>query len=438
MLKKIINCLIALFLFLLPFQTRWIYAPGELNGGFWEYGTLSFYGTELLLWLIILLFVIDFLRNRKNWPSLTSEQISRRAVLFVWGLGALLFAGFLIWHSLNSDVSYQFVLRLVGLACLIVILRVYSLIAKPSLLTTSLWLGGVLQGALSIFQFFTQSVFENKWLGQALQTGKTLGASVVEFGDERWLRAYGSFGSPNSLGIYLAVILILGMIVYLKTERSLAKIFLTAGQLIILSGLILSFSRAAWLAAAIGIIFVFKHNLRDLGLRQDYARQEEKRGDLLRQLFFYVLIFLLFFISLRPLFTARVMAEGRLETKSISERRAQVADFQNIFSKNIIFGVGPGAYTAALYKNNPRLSAWDYQPVHNIYLLALAEFGSLGFILLAGLVGWAVKNIAKNNYRYLSLVLCLFIAGLFDHWLFSMWTGLALAFVIFGLALKKD
>ena len=56
-IQKIISWGFYLMVFLLPWQTSWLAQAGELNGGFWEYGTFSLYATDLLFLLTLLLFV---------------------------------------------------------------------------------------------------------------------------------------------------------------------------------------------------------------------------------------------------------------------------------------------------------------------------------------------------------------------------------------------
>ena len=48
-----------LLVFLLPIQTRWIIKEGSINGGHWEYGTISLYGTDILLILLVFLFFVS-------------------------------------------------------------------------------------------------------------------------------------------------------------------------------------------------------------------------------------------------------------------------------------------------------------------------------------------------------------------------------------------
>jgi len=351
----------------------------------------------------------------------------------------------------------------------------------------ALWAGGILQGALAVWQFLTQQVWVSKWLGMAGQEAGNLGPSVIEFADQRWLRAYGSFGSPNSLGIYLAVLFVLGLVLYLKTESARIKILISAGQIFVLSGLLLSFSRGAWIAVVVGtvsllVILIFKHHRHQslsplLGERQreGYSAYNDTRintpsppallrrakraglapplkgeGDhddvkvlvrmtavksFAKQISFSLAVIIFWLIIFYPVFTARFNFDNRLEAKSISERKGQYAEALSFIKSNPVFGVGPGAHTYALYKKYPTLPAWQYQPIHNIYLLALAEIGLAGVIFLFFLfkrLGWRV---VKNNAIYFPVMVSLLAGGFFDHWLWSMYGGILLWWVVFGLGL---
>ena len=56
-IEKIIEYGLYLLIFLLPVQARWIIRAGELNGGYSEYGTVSLYGTDILIIIILISFV---------------------------------------------------------------------------------------------------------------------------------------------------------------------------------------------------------------------------------------------------------------------------------------------------------------------------------------------------------------------------------------------
>ncbi|MSU75272.1 MAG: O-antigen ligase family protein [Candidatus Magasanikbacteria bacterium] len=435
MLINIIHYLLLLFLFLLPWQSRLVYQAATLNGGFWEYGGSSWYATEVLLWTIIVLSFISILRRRKEWQNAKSKKV----YLFI----SLLVIGYFvieIFHSLNADISFNFVFRLIGATCLVVIVLINQSTNK---LITSLWLGGVVQGLLAIWQFFSQKIIHLPFSGIASHLSQDLGAFVIEAGDERWLRAYGAFGSPNILGGFLAITFLFGLLLYLGIQDKRYKIALTVGEIIIGLGLLFSFSRAAWIAVEVGIaltiILLWKNKV---GFKKILAPLLISAGAALVAASFFL-----------PLFTTRLTSQGRLEQQSRTTRVEQYQDFKTIFWSPLLtkegvggglprlgralFGVGPGAYTLALYKNNPTLPVWRYQPIHNIYLLILAELGILGFIGVAVLMCCAVVLTWKHNRLFFPILISLFILGLFDHWLWSMYVGQMVCWLMIGLGLKQ-
>ena len=99
-----------LFLFLLPWQTRWFYQSGSLNGGYWEYGTFSLYGTQILLWLIIILFAAHKFGRKVFWTKVLSrEHFKTHRFNLLFGLLTVSLLAFFTWHSLNWQISYNFI-----------------------------------------------------------------------------------------------------------------------------------------------------------------------------------------------------------------------------------------------------------------------------------------------------------------------------------------
>ncbi|MEK7680671.1 MAG: O-antigen ligase family protein [Patescibacteria group bacterium] len=417
-MQRLIKILLVALLFFLPWQTRLIWHYGQLSGGFWEYGSYSIFATEILLWLILVLFFIQNFLKKEFWTGIRSKK-SISAGLFIL---FIIFFGISTAFSKDFWISYNFVFKLLEAMALMVVLAWQNEKLKFQF---ALWAGGVIQGGLAIWQFFSQKVVAFKWLGLAEHKGEQLGASVVEFGDERWLRAYGAFGSPNTLGIFLAVIFVLGTILYLKIENKKYKIALLAGNIFVVIGLILSFSRGAWLAASIGMI----------SLIIIHAREKEVLRKVLKQSVYYAFVGLALVIILFPLFTARFNTQNRLEKISVMERVAQTQVWMDVFEKNFIFGLGPGTYTLELSEHYPNIPAWRYQPMHNIYMLAAVEIGIFAFIFLALIVYKLAKLIYIHNRAFFSLIIVVLVAGLFDHPLWSLYTGIMIWWITCGLSL---
>src|SRR3989339_581958 len=380
MLKKIVNWLLLLLLFLLPWQTRWIYDPATLNGDYWEYGTASFYGTEILLWMIVILFSIYYFRRRDFWARLTSRvRFQKQRWSLLLGLAVLMAFMLSLGKSVAPEISYNHFLWILGGLCVGVVMIIsWDNSARDfRRCLVAFWLGAVVQGGFAIWQFAVQYSPANKWFGLASHFPWQSGASVIEVGGERWLRAYGSLGGPNPLGIYLAVALMIGLVLYLITKEWKYRIPLAVGQIFILIGLF-------W-----------------------------------------------------PMLSVRIDATARLEKKSLSERQEQISTAVDIIAAHPWLGVGEGAYTYELYRRQPHLSGGNYQPVHNIYLLALAELGIFGSALFLVLGMWLFRKIMGNNIWFAPVILTLVVAGMFDHWAWSIAPGVMFWWIIWAFGMVR-
>ncbi|KKP59359.1 MAG: O-antigen polymerase family protein [Candidatus Magasanikbacteria bacterium GW2011_GWC2_34_16] len=419
-MKKIIDYLLLVLLFLIPWQTRLIYRSDNF-----EYGTLSLYGTEILLGIILFLLLLNWLKNKNFRQNIFSKKLWQLRQRRLLGMIILFGLFFWWWQVGDKDIAGQWLTRMFLIFGLVGAVVASKLSWEKSAFV--FWLSGVVQGVLAVIQFLTQYVFENKWLGLAVHSAGDLGAGVIGVDNARWLRAYGSLGGPNPLGIYLAIALVLGLIIYLKWDHFKIRILLSVGQIIILVGLIFSFSRSAWLAGALGIIFVIlleRKNIINLKL-------------ISRQIFYYLLLSFLFVIIFSPLFFTRLTATGKLETTSLNSRRTQYSEWQQVYNTHPWLGVGSGNYFLVLLEQNSNRYLSTLQPIHNSYLLILAELGIVGLSLFVYLVGWLVVVVWQHNRQFLSVIIVLLVSGLFEHWPVSLWPGMLVVGVIFGVGIKS-
>lgn len=410
-MKKIKDILLLTVLFLLPFQTRYFYSSAYLKNIFWEYGSLCIYGIEILVAVLVLIDLYqkfsspDFVKKIK----LLQHGGLVRVLAFVSVLALYLF------FSPLPKVTWQY-FETIFYAVILAVLILESKLSFDKL-ALAFWGGGLLQACLGVWQFFGQSVVANKWFGIAAHTASDLGAAVVGFGDERWLRAYGSFGWPTSLGVYLAVVFLIGTLLLLRLQNNRSRSFVFIGQMVILSGLFFTFARGAWLALLIALCVL--------------VYQRRKNILIWKQLFFYAAVFLVLVITFRPLVFNRFNLSNRLEIKSVTERVNQWSDFKKVFKSNIVLGTSPGLYTYSLYSLG-MVSEYSYQPVHNIFLLFLGEWGVFGLLVLSSLLYFGNKFF---NWLF-SPFLAILIFGCFDHWIISMFTGWLFLAVVLALGVR--
>ena len=111
---------------------------------------------------------------------------------------------------------------------------------------------------------------------------------------------------------------------------------------------------------------------------------------------------------------------------SKTERVASWKQGFSVWKNNPILGTGIGNYTIESRELNS-------QPTHNIFLLVLVELGIVGFVLYFLIWQKFWKN---KNER--SLLLLFLIIGLFDHYLWSLYSGQMLFWLGLGLTNFND
>lgn len=461
-LKKIISFLLLVFVFLLPFQTRLIYKTGEINGGFWEYGTFSLYASEILLGIIIILSLV-YLIIRSVIDYKAGKFKFNAKALGYFGLCALCFIIPTIFAIDKALALYKLIAIIEAFALFFIILLIKPDTKKMSL---SIIASSAIQGCVAISQFAGQKILANKWLGVAAQDPSVLGVPVVEVDGVRWLRAFGTFPHPNILAGFLVIALILIIGIYAHEKNSGRKLLLTAIFIIDFGALLVTFSRAGWIVFALCAVVlerISRHielsprNLelssnskceihpRNLGLSSN-SQSELRSRTVLKFILTAVVIAILFTISYPSLMKSRILGQERLEVKSTTERMAGYQDALQIIKQNWLVGVGPGNYTLALFKKESTQPAWYYQPVHNIDLLFVSELGIFAIIfdiLILYIIFQAFKkkffsiSESLNSLNLLISLVALALLGLFDHYLYSFYFGLMFISAILGLTAQN-
>jgi len=424
-LEKVTEYLFYLFVFLLPWQTRWIIQSGNLGGHFWEYGSFSLFGTDILWLVILILFLLIKTRLAKRpalarlWPSL---------------IGFLIICLFSVLVAFDRGIaSYGFLKILEGASVFYLVTRLPLTILRTSLVLVS---SACLQAGLAVWQLFSQQVLALKWLGLAKQLPVDQGVYVVENALGRFLRAYGSL-HPIILSYFLVISLIITFGLYFWTRKIKQKIYVWSALYLILLGLVLTFGRVAWLSAAIGLISLY---LMIWGLMS-------KRGK--KKLALLALIIILgsslFVVIFQEIVVTRLQMNERLEQVSINERSYYLQDAVNITKEHWYEGVGPYNFTQAVRREADGLrEAWNYQPPNNLFILIMVEtsiFGLITFLWLLGEIGRLVwHKVQKLNLKkdwwfiiYTVGLIILLITAFFDHTYWTLQFGLLFFWLILGL-----
>lgn len=345
-------------------------------------------------------FYVDILRNFKN--------------------GMLFLLIFLILQNIIL-LNFNSLLFSIRLFCLIVLfislLKIVSgekleKRAKEKILNSGiaiLLINILIQGALGVSQFKQGSSIGLSFLGESEIVSGMMGSSFVELSGKVFLRAYGTFPHPNVLGGFLILGMFLGIYIYRK--RKGAGISL---MIISLFPIILTFSRISILLAVVILLgFVAKEFVL-------------KRRKVLLSTSFYPLLLMERFMNL--------FNSG---DRSWSERLDLIKASFKVIKQNWLIGIGGGNFVNGMEGFVPRTSRGILltQPVHNIFLLYLSEFGILGFLLIFYVLFYTIINDMRKISFYGGLILLtIVVIGLFDHYLFSLSQGMVIFFSLLFLA----
>lgn len=461
-IKKIIQSLTLLVIFLLPIQTRYIWHSGVLYGGTWEYGTFALYSWDLLILVIFIVGIYDVLKNSSNY--FVQHKPTRWQQRFFLFLGLfILWTGLSVLWADNKFVALFMWFRLVeaiGFASIIMVSRLSVVSMFVALLSST-----IVQALWGIGQFLLQKQIANKWFGVSALDPAQLGISVIEYvayvpqlaGDfgHRVLRAYGGLPHPNILGGFLCVGLLTGIGLYIYYDYGKAKLGITMSLLILFAGLLVSFSRSAWVAFGIAFIIImatlwwfaqyrFKDQIREYKII---------RFDCIKIVFFLMALGLVIFLWQPHAFATRLglghAPLQRLEQKSIDERLDSYNDFNDVMQakpiKHWLLGTGIGNYTYTLAQLKPSRQSYGLQPVHNMYVLIVAELGVVGILLFIGIISAFLGLFITKIREYMHLkqailsitavmVLGSFLViGLFDHYVWTLSVGIIIFWLMLGV-----
>lgn len=419
-LKNILEIGIYFLVFLLPLQTRYFVKESFLGGSYWEYGSISLYLVDFLIVFLLLISIVEILKSKKAF-------LIKKSFFFLGIFEFFVFISIFFAPS-KSLALYGYFKILLGLGF-------FFLISESKFdnkkITLSFLSGVFLEAIFGIWQFFNNFSFANKYLGIAEHNPSTPGTFVVELENgKRVLRAIGGLDHPNiyAIFIFLGIFVFVRYLLTLKNRERLGyKKQLT--YFLILSlftfSFLISFSRSAYLIFAFYILFLFFWSLKD----------RKRRFFILKIISTFALLTILTFFSFKNIFLQRLNPDSRLENISNTTRLSQIEASKNIINDNFFFGVGINNYTNYLKEEDLSVrEAWNYQPVHNVYLLVLSELGILGFLsFLVIFCFFLYKSYISKLYFDLFLLSSVLFAFLFDHWLWSLHFGLIFQFFILGL-----
>lgn len=253
----------------------------------------------------------------------------------------------------------------------------------------------ILELALATMQFAYQSSVQGIWymLGERAMTPSLPDVAKIAVGGVQYMRPYATFSHPNALGgfyvlLYFFVQWIRRLNLY-PTARHLITILSAVCTLLIL----FSFSKTAITTYVVGNFIL---------LSGDDAYRECLLCRIARSSILILILAVFMIPSGDPV--------------SLTKRLALLVNAVYVIAHHLLWGVGMGTYVLAQSSLPvlPRLAPL-YQPVHNIFVLLIAEVG-VGGILILSFIAKQVHSLAVGG-RYLgAMVTVILMTGMLDHY----------------------
>jgi O-antigen ligase len=252
------------------------------------------------------------------------------------------------------------------------------------------------------------------WLGERTFSASTIAIALTSVNGSLFLRPYATFPHPNVLAGFLAVIL---PVLIMKKPKFYQSIFILGTV-----SLFLTFSRSAWISLGLSLAIIAGLNL------QKKTNFKPNKTHLL------LLIVGVFFI----LASVKNLAQES-QADPISLRKDLNLVALRMARSSPLIGVGLGNFLVVMpefYKEKGH-QIYYLQPVHNIYLLILAETGAIGLTIFFLFILLTVRVLVRKKLLFSPIILPLFsilFLGLFDHYFLTLQQGQILTSLFLGLS----
>jgi O-antigen ligase len=295
----------------------------------------------------------------------------------------------------------------------------------------------IIQAIVGILQTLDNHSLGLRALGELELDPAWSGVSIVWAAGVRSLRAYGLSDHPNILGGCFAFSMLLLAAWYLDAKPHLRGFIAGAFALAAL-GLLLTFSRSAWLALASGSIAMIL-----LLLRTRHTRAVLDFAGLTIGACLIVLPFIFYDASYLDVRINQLNETNRvsIESRSIAERIALAGAANQIFADRPLLGVGVGALPQAVRLYFPEFEFF-FEPAHIAMLEAAAEtgiFGALAYFVLSVAPWIALWWNRKQIDFSIALIgasaalLAITVVGVFDYYPWLLSPGRLWQWTLWGL-----
>lgn len=446
------------------FLTPLSYPKGDFN----EYMTLSLNWSDILILSLIIIYIIKYIisqyinpvkrdlyqynnngiLSRLKFFFRNVSHPTKTSAFFISSEIFLLFL-FLLWLAVSTIwAPYRpiaFYRLFIILFIVIFVAIIGSLIkkdyVKAKIVYLSLIVGGIFQSLIGISQFILNRSLDLGILGESILGPNLPGVAKIIVSEVKHIRAYGTFPHPNILAGFLIIPIVLLVSILLERfeqsksndnkvshETILGKIPAWLIFIILFinsSCFFLAFSRSAFLS----IFFV------GLALLLTKLAYNSKIIWLIMAIVIFATLFHGFF------YVSRHSDIFFFSTQSLEERNQYLNVSRETIAAHPLLGVGLGQFVLQEIVSRPNWLGWQYQPVHNVYLLIASETGIVGLILfllflLTYSINYCINNFSFNILTikpFCIIILSFLFISFFDHYFWDIKLGLIIFAIPFIL-----
>lgn len=364
---------------------------------------------NIIYWILIISIPITIITLFKNENNLNYNKIDKILILF------LVWSGLSIFWSINYVRS---IIEFLQLFCFLIVFLLVKNISKNSIkiVIKTAYITGI---GISVF-------------------------GILEYIIIKGSRITSTFGNPNPLGIYLAMLFLFLLGYALQSEDFDNKRYFSI-EVILLTGLILTASRGSILALIFSIPIVFI-KIKKENLKKSFFHTIAVIGIsiVISNLIIFITPFIQEGLGEKNLIESVVRVESGIPT-SVTGRLEFWKVALNLVKYNPIKGFGLGTFFSAYYLEY-NVNEWYSRFAHNHYLQILVEQGIVGLLLFVSFISISLKNIVINilnndNNKYTVGALSASLAFLMHIFIDFSWNFPAVSILFFaflGIALRKS
>lgn len=409
-----------------------LFLPTQLGKHFWpdfaiisgirvDYLSPTVYVTDIFVGLLFLIWLVNTVRN----PQFTVQNDKQKFIIVFVILLLLLLNIFLSQNYLNGFYHLLKFLEFSFVAYYVALTVVRLDQVKKIFLFLSI--GVIGQSLLAVAQFIKQGSLGGVFylFGERLFTAATPGIANASINGELLLRPYGTFPHPNVLAGFL-LLSMTGLLFTFAWTKGRERMVWTLALLSGSGALLLTMSRLTFLLWLILLVVIF---LRQVSV------------SFVKPVFGLGFVILIVFLLAQTPFGTRLI-QTNLAEEAVVQRTELIRSSVEMVAQQPLVGVGFGNFLPVLATvTNPLPLNLYLQPVHNIFLLVLAETGIIGLIFFL----WFLTNTYKRLFQkvkkgqgipyriFIVLLSLLLVLGSFDHYFVTLQQGQLLLALILGL-----